>query len=175
MRSAPIQCPVCQVVGPIIDENGCCATCGSELPAAKKALASLVDAFVRREKNDITVEEFDGMFRELLTPGQAMGIDAFRQKALAYARQLPAASEVTARSSEADGWTPLHDPSGDLTVAVGTTCLFAVRTRAGWKHFIDAVTRDTENEPQWRCAEHGWELCNIIYWRPLPEPPKGKP
>jgi len=87
---------------------------------------------------------------------------------LAAARQLPAVSE-------ADGWTPLHDPSGDLTVTAGTTCLFAVRTRAGWKQFIDAITWDAETEPQWYGAEHGAYLCNIIYWRPLPEPPKGKP
>ena len=161
-----MSCPWCFAPNPGAAEFGGCKACGRSavpVPAVPAWPAEL--------------DEVEGLARRAQM--RAGGVVTLSPKEtlrlLAAARQLPAAEKALASLGEADGWTPLHDPSGVLTVTAGTTCLFAVRTRHSWKQFIDAITWGAETEPQWYGAEHGVELCNIIYWRPLPEPPKGKP
>ncbi len=89
MRSAPIRCPVCQVVGPIIDEDGCCATCGADtVPVPAMLTAEELDdleALARRAQ-----KRAGGVVA--LAPAEA-------QRLLAAARQLPAASEEAERQA----------------------------------------------------------------------------
>jgi hypothetical protein len=39
------------------------------------------------------------------------------------------------------------------------------------------IIGDAESDPQWSNGEHGWDLSDEIWFRPLPPPPKaeGKP
>lgn len=81
-----------------------------------------------------------------------------------------------AQSAEV-GWLPLMKPDKMVAVDEAETYLFAIEVlhngEARWEYFVDAVVWDAETDPEWHSGEHGFDLDDVIFFKPL-KPPTGK-
>ena len=85
----------------------------------------------------------------------------YRQDRLEFHRQVIAAAEAALTAAKAGGWLPIETAPKD-----GTRILV-------WrKHATRPLIARRQKDFEWFEDEDGVHLYNLIYWQPLPNPPK---
>ena len=85
----------------------------------------------------------------------------YRQDRLEFHRQVIAAAEAALTAAKAGGWLPIETAPKD-----GTRILV-------WrKHATRPLIARYQKDFEWFEDEDGVHLYHLIYWQPLPNPPK---